>query len=216
MFLCLTTTSTLLNNVLIMTKPQTMRVAVYARVSTRDRGQDTANQTNQLREFCARQGWTIVAEYVDRKSGKNGDREQFQAMLDAASRREFDVVLFWALDRFSREGTLATLQYLQRLDGYGVAYRSYTENWLDSLGPFKDVVLALLATLAKQERVRLSERVNAGLARARREGRVGGRPKVVASLPQMQKLAAQGLSAVEIGAELGVSRMTVARRLAEA
>lgn len=192
-----------------------MRVAVYARVSTRDRGQDTANQTNQLREFCARQGWTIVAEYVDRKSGRSGDREQFQAMFEAASRREFDVLVFWALDRFSREGTLATLQYLQRLDGYNVAYRSYTESWLDSLGPFKDVVLALLATLAKQERVRLSERVLSGLLRARREGRVGGRPKAVASVTQMRKLASQGLSAVEIGAELGVSRMTVARRLAE-
>jgi DNA invertase Pin-like site-specific DNA recombinase len=77
-------------------------------------------------------------------------------MFEAASHREFDAVVFWSLDRFSREGTLPTLQYLQRLDSYGVAYRSYTECWLDSLGPFKDVVLALLATLTKQERVRLS------------------------------------------------------------
>jgi DNA invertase Pin-like site-specific DNA recombinase len=100
-------------------------------------------------------------------------------MFEAASRREFNAVLFWSLDRFTREGTLPTLQYLQRLDSYGVAYRSFTESWLDSLGPFKDVVLALLATLAKQERVGLSERVTAGLARARKKGRIGGRPKLV-------------------------------------
>ena len=132
-----------------------------------------------------------------------------EADSDACSLR-----VAWSLDRFTREGTLPTLQYLQRLDSYGVAYRSFTESWLDSLGPFKDVVLALLATLAKQERVRLSERVTAGLARARRERRIGGRPKVIVSTSKIRKLAGQGLSAVEIGAKLVCSRMTVARRLA--
>ena len=87
---------------------------------------------------------------------------------------------------------------------------------MDSLGPFKDVVLSLLATLAKQERVRVSERVTAGLARARKECRIGGRPKVIVSATRIRKLADQGLSAVQIGAQLGCSRMTVARRLAEA
>jgi DNA invertase Pin-like site-specific DNA recombinase len=196
-----------------MTSQKPLRVALYSRVSTKDKGQDVRNQTDQLREFCQRQGWQIVQEFTDKASGKQGDRAQFQAMFEAASRREFDAVLFWSLDRFTREGTLPTLQYLQRLDSYGVAYRSFAENWLDSLGPFKDVVLALLATLAKQERVRLSERVNAGLARARKEGRVGGRPKLVVSASKIHKLADQGLSAVEIGERLGCSRMTVARRL---
>ena len=196
-----------------MTGQKAVRVALYSRVSTKDKGQDVRNQTDQLREFCERQGWQIVQEFTDRASGKRGDRVQFQAMFEAASRREFDAVLFWSLDRFTREGTLPTLQYLQRLDSYGVAYRSHTESWLDSLGPFKDVVLALLATLAKQERVRLSERVTAGLACARKEGRIGGRPKVVVSTGKIRRLADQGLSAVEIGQRLGCSRMTVARRL---
>jgi len=168
-----------------------------------------------LREFCDSQGWQIVQEFMDKTSGKRGDRVQFQAMFDAASRREFDAVLLWSLDRFTREGTLPTLQYLQRLDAYGIAYRSFTESWLDSQGPFKDVVLALLATLAKQERIRLSERVTAGLARARKEGRIGGRPKLVVSGGKIHKLAGQGLSAIEIGRRLGCSRMTVARRLAD-
>jgi DNA invertase Pin-like site-specific DNA recombinase len=134
-------------------------------------------------------------------------------MFDAASGREFDCLLFWSLDRFSREGVLETLQHLQQLTAQGVGYRSFTESYIDSLGPFRDVVISLLAALARQERIRLSERVVAGLARARKEGRIGGRPKVVVSTRKIQKLADQGLSAVQIGAQLGCSRMTVARRL---
>ena len=87
-----------------------LRVVLYARVSTKDGRQDTRNQLNQLREFCAKQDWEICGEYVDERSGKNGDRPQVQRMLDAASRREFDVLLFWSLDRLTREGALATLR----------------------------------------------------------------------------------------------------------
>jgi DNA invertase Pin-like site-specific DNA recombinase len=196
-----------------MKQENQLRVALYARVSTRDGRQDTQNQLQQLREFCSKQGWQIVKEYTDRASGKRGDRAEFQAAFDAASRCEYDCLVFWSLDRFSREGVLETLQHLQRLTGYGVAYRSFTESYIDSIGPFRDVVISLLAALARQERVRLSERVVAGLARARKEGRVGGRPKAIVSTSKMRKLAEQGLSAVQIGAQLGVSRMTVARRL---
>ena len=196
-----------------MTNEKAVRVALYSRVSTKDKGQDVRNQTDQLREFCSKQGWQIVKEYTDRASGKRGDRVQFQAMFEAASRREFDTVLFWSLDRLSREGVYETLQHLQRLTAYGVGYKSYTEEYLDSCGIFRDAVIGILATVAKQERIRLSERVTAGLARAKREGRTGGRPKVVVSTTKMRKLADRGLSAVQIGAQLGVSRMTVTRRL---
>jgi len=199
-----------------MTNEKAVRVALYSRVSTKDKGQDVRNQTDQLREFCSKQGWQIVKEYTDKASGKRGDRVQFQAMFEAASRREFDTVLFWSLDRLSREGVYETLQHLQRLTAYGVGYKSYTEEYLDSCGIFRDAVIGILATVAKQERIRLSERVTAGLARAKREGRVGGRPKVVISTTKMRRLADQGLSAVQIGVQLGVSRMTVARRLAAA
>jgi DNA invertase Pin-like site-specific DNA recombinase len=85
-----------------------MNIALYSRVSTRDKGQDVENQLRQLRDFCVKQGWAIVWEFVDRASGKRSDREQFQAMFAAASRREFDCVLFWSLDRFSREGVYET------------------------------------------------------------------------------------------------------------
>jgi DNA invertase Pin-like site-specific DNA recombinase len=92
-------------------------------------------QLLQLREFAARMNWETVHENVDKVSGaKSENRPQLKKMFAAASRREFDLVLFWALDRFSREGTLATLNYLQQLDSYGVGYRSYAEQYIDSTG----------------------------------------------------------------------------------
>ena len=189
-----------------------MRVALYARVSTKDRGQDYENQLIQLRAFAKSQGWDVVSEYVDKASGKRSDRDQFQKMFAAASRREFDVLLFWSLDRLSREGVVETLNHLQRLTGYGVNYRSFTEQYLDSTGIFKEAVIGILAAVAKQERVRLSERTIAGLERARAQGRVGGRPKAEddpSTLKTYAKLKESGLSVRKIAAELGVSPTTV-------
>lgn len=159
--------------------PASTRVALYARVSTLGKGQDTENQLVQLRQFAATHGWTITQEYVDRVTGKHSDREQFQRLFQDAAQGRWDVVLFWSLDRFSREGVRETLNHLERLTSYGVGWRSFTEQYLDSCGIFKDAVLSILATVAKQERVRLSERTRAGLDRARRQGRVPGRPKRV-------------------------------------
>jgi DNA invertase Pin-like site-specific DNA recombinase len=189
------------------------RAAIYARVSTKDGRQDTENQLKQLRAFAATQGWTIAHEYVDRASGKRSDnREQFTRMYAAASRREFDIVLFWSLDRLSREGTVETLNHLSRLTGYGVNYRSFTEQYLDSTGIFKEAVIGILAAVAKQERVRLSERTIAGLERAKAAGRVGGRPKVEDDpivMRRFAKLREAGISIRKIAAELGISPTTV-------
>ncbi len=188
-----------------------MKVALYARVSTKDKGQDTENQLAQLRDFATKQGWTVTGEYIDRASGKHSDREQFQRLFVDASKRKFDSVLFWSLDRFSREGVLETLQHLQRLSGYGVGYRSFTEQYLDSCGVFKDAVLAILAVIAKQERVRLSERTVAGLEKARKAGRIGGRPKVIADRDKILALSQAGSSTREIAAACGISAATVSR-----
>src|ERR1017187_5688047 len=194
-----------------------MKAAIYARVSTRDGRQDAENQLRQLREFAASQKWTVVHEYVDRASGKRGDREQFQKMFTAASRREFDCLLFWSLDRLSREGTVETLNHLQRLTGYGVNYRSFTEQYLDSTGMFKEAVIGILAAVAKQERVRLSERTIAGLERAKAQGRVGGRPKAEEADPKLlakiERLRTQGRSIRQIALEAGKSPNTVLRLL---
>jgi DNA invertase Pin-like site-specific DNA recombinase len=159
----------------VAVKAKQLAVAIYARVSTRDK-QETLNQLAQLREFCRRQGWQVFAEYIDHETGSVPTREAFQKMLLHASQRKFDVILFWALDRLTREGTLATLQYLERLTSYQVGYKSFTEPYLDSCGTFKDVVISLLATMAKQERIRMVERVRAGIAQARRSGKRLGRP----------------------------------------
>jgi DNA invertase Pin-like site-specific DNA recombinase len=191
-----------------------MNIALYSRVSTKDKGQDVQNQLRQLREFCAKQEWPIVREFADHASGKRGDRVEFQAMFAAASRREFDLVLFWSLDRFSREGVYETLQHLQRLTGYGVGYRSFTEQYLDSCGLFKDAVISILATIAKQERVRLSERTVAGLQRARQQGRVGGRPRIVCDRDKLAEMRRSGLSLGQIAAQMGLSKTTVARMVA--
>ena len=100
-----------------------MKAAIYARVST-DK-QETLNQLLQLREYAAKQGWTVVTEYVEEKtaSGKKR-RSEFEAMMLAASQRKFDVLLFWALDRLSREGAARTLKHLEQLDEWKVRSES--------------------------------------------------------------------------------------------
>lgn len=186
---------------------------MYARVSTKDKGQDCENQLAQLRDFATVQGWTLVGEYVDKATGKNSDRDAFKRLFADAARRRFDLVLFWSLDRFSREGVTETLNHLQRLSASGVGYRSFTEQYLDSCGMFKDAVLAILAVIAKQERVRLSERTIAGLEKARRQGRVGGRPRIVVDRLRIKELSAKGFSTREIGSQVGISAATVSRLL---
>jgi len=189
-------------------------IAIYARIST-DK-QDNLNQLAQLRAFACTQGWKVSREYVDVATGKNGDREQFKSLFAAAARREFELVLFWSLDRFSREGVYETLTHLQRLTAYGVGFRSFTEQYLDSCGMFRDAVISILAVIAKQERVRLSERTLAGLARARAQGRVGGRPRVPCDHRKVLTLHAAGCSLGEIAKSLKLTKTTVYRIVAGA
>ena len=188
-----------------------MKIALYARVSTKDKGQETENQLVQLREFAAKQNWQIIREYIDRETGGTSERAEFQAMFADASRRKFDLVLFWSLDRLSREGVLETLQHLNRLTACGVGYKSFTEQYLDSCGIFKDAVIGILAVIAKQERVRLSERTKAGLAIARSKGSQLGRPRLQVRPVEVARLRRSGLSLRAIGRELGISEGSVRR-----
>jgi DNA invertase Pin-like site-specific DNA recombinase len=148
-----------------------LRCALYARVSTLD--QSLENQLAQLREFAIASGWDIVYVFTDEASAKSGERPGFKSMMEHASRRQFDVLLFWALDRLTREGLRKTIYYLQRLDDLGVTFRSFTEGYLDTCGIFRDVVIGLMATLAQQERIRISERTRAGLARVHKWHNIG-------------------------------------------
>ena len=183
------------------------RVAIYSRVSTSK--QEAENQLLQLREFGVRQLGEITLEFVDTATGKNGDRDQFKAMFEAASQRKFDVLLFWSLDRLSREGALETLQYLNRLTGYGIQWRSLTEQYLDSTGIFRDAVISILAVVAKQERVRLSERTIAGLVRAKANGRMAGRPRVICDRGKVLAMRQSGQSLGSIATALGLTKTTV-------
>jgi DNA invertase Pin-like site-specific DNA recombinase len=151
-----------------------MRVAIYARVSTKDKGQDTENQLHQLCEFAERHG-TIYKVFTDQESGDKADRTEFKALLFEAYQQKFDLVVFWRLDRFSREGALATLRYLKELKDHGVNYKSFTEPYLDSLGPFGDVIVSMLATIAAQDLIKISENTKAGLAKKKAAGSSWGR-----------------------------------------
>jgi DNA invertase Pin-like site-specific DNA recombinase len=115
---------------------------------------------------------------MDMESGASSTRKEFGKMFVDAAKRKFDMVLFWSLDRFSREGCRRTIQYLQQLNDNKVIYKSYTEQYLDSSGIFRDVIISFLSVLAQQERIRLSERVRAGLDKAKSQGRIGGRPRI--------------------------------------
>ncbi|MBH8559864.1 recombinase family protein [Hymenobacter negativus] len=189
-----------------------MRVAIYARVSTKDKGQTTDNQLPDLRRYAEVQGWHIYKEYAEQESGGTANRSQFQKLFADAHQRKFDMVLFWSLDRFSREGVLPTLQHLNLLQSYGVGFKSYTEQYLDSTGIFKDAVISILAVVAKQERVRLSERTKAGLARTKAKGTVLGRKSAAPNvIEEIQRLSKEGRSERAIALELGVSKGVVGK-----
>src|SRR5262249_3919304 len=173
-----------------------MRVAIYARVSTEDKGQDPENQLRELRAWCANAGHTVSREYIDYESGRKGadKRKQFAALFDEAAQRKFDGVLFWALDRFSREGMAQTIIHLQWLSSYGVAFHSYTEPHLATDNELvRNILLALLSSLAKVEAQKISERTKAGMARAKVKGIRIGRPKLdIEMRNQIARRAARG------------------------
>ena len=195
----------------------TVQCALYARVSTKDKGQDTENQLVQLRQFCQLQGWAIVHEYVDHATGKNSDRAEFKRLFQDASQGKFNMVLFWSLDRFSREGVLETLNHLNRLTAARVNWRSFTEQYLDSCGIFKDAVLSILAVVAKQERIRISERTLAGLETARSKGKTLGRPKLIRSHDKIVAAMAQdGATLRSVGKMFDLSAASVQRIVRQA
>ncbi len=192
-----------------------MRIAIYGRVSTKR--QDEMNQLLQLREFIATQaGWTLAHEYTDKVSGSGRkERPAFQQMMTDASQKKFDLLLFWSLDRLSREGIVKTISYLEQLKGWGVGWRSYTQPFLDTGNEMVNgIVLAVLAAVAKQERLSISERVRAGLKRAVKDGKVLGRRAVVVDVKRARKLQADGMGLRGVAAKLGCSVNTLRGALA--
>lgn len=188
-------------------------VAIYLRVSTTGKGQDPENQLLQLKEFCGRQGWQVYKIYTDYESGTKGRRErtEFGQLFKDAAQRRFDVVLFWSLDRLTREGIQKTIYYLQQLDAYGIRFKSYTETMLDTDNELvAHILIAVLSYLAKQEAVKISERTKAGLERVRAQGKTLGRPDGFEEWKdKLIQMKGAGYSQGKISRETGLSYNTV-------
>lgn len=160
------------------------KVALYARVSLdRDSNQrqyqDPENQLVPLRAFAKSFGFEVYKEYVDKMSGANPARPAFREMMEEAMMHRFSGIIVWKLDRFSREGIMNTMSYINRLKSRGLWLKSMTESWLDTnQGGITDIVLSVMAWASAEERKNISERTKAGIARKRAEGTWrGGRPK---------------------------------------
>src|ERR1700728_855162 len=186
------------------------RVGLYARVSTFDQ-HTIPLQIRALREYAARRGWTIALQVKEVGSGAV-QRQLREKLLDAARRREIDVVLVWRLDRWGRS-VADLLATLQELDHLGVGFVSLTEA-LDLTTPAGRAMAALLAVFAEFEREILRERVRAGLAHARQSGRRLGRPMTAAAKAgEVRALRRAGISKAEIARRLQIGRTSVRRIL---
>jgi DNA invertase Pin-like site-specific DNA recombinase len=145
------------------------RVAISARVSTVDKGQDPETQLMALREYAERRGFETVGEYIDYASGTREDWPRYRALLQTARKRQLDVVLVWRYDRFARS-TQALVQALKEFHSLGVDFISYQEN-IDTTTPQGEMIFTMMASLAQFESALISERVKAGLARAKAQGK---------------------------------------------
>jgi len=189
------------------------RAGLYARVSTHDQ-QTLPMQLSAMHDYASRRGWTVAIEIKDVGSGA-AQRPQREELLDAARRREIDVVLVWRLDRWGRS-LVDLVTTLQELVSLGVGFVSLSEA-LDMTTPSGRALAGMLAVFAEFERDILRERVKAGIAQARKEGRPHGRPPTVAKrAPQARALAKEGMTKSEISRRLGMSRTSVRRFLAKA
>lgn len=177
-----------------------------------EKGQDTENQLVQLRKYAESQGWQL-REFIDRETGKHSDRSALQELFAAASRREINVVLVWALDRFTREGVAETFLHIQKLASYGVQFESLTEAHFRTTGPAGELMIAVAAWIAKQERIRISDRTKAGLARARAQGRQCGRPIRIFRRDEAREMRENGKSWRQIARETGIPEATLRRNL---
>jgi DNA invertase Pin-like site-specific DNA recombinase len=202
-----------------------MRSFLYARVSTNDKGQDSENQMAEMRRCVEFKQWKLRREFVDEVTGSGKKvREQFDEMLEACERHEADIVIIWALDRFSREGPLKTLLLLDRLQRAGVKVKSMKEPWLDPDSPTYELLVPIFAWIAKQERIRIGERVKAGMANARdliekglptKHGKTrwAGRPRIEFDRAVIASLRRKGWSLRSIAAHLDISEGSVRNAL---
>jgi DNA invertase Pin-like site-specific DNA recombinase len=180
------------------------RAALYARVSTDDRGQDPETQLRQLREYADRRGFAVAEEFVDVASGTRNDRPSYKRLLEAVRKRQVDVVLVWRYDRFARS-TQALVNALMEFRALGVDFISYQEN-VDTTTPQGELVFGMMANLAQFESSLIGERVRAGMARAKAQGKRVSRPPIpAATRRRIEELWREGRSINGIAKELGIA-----------
>jgi DNA invertase Pin-like site-specific DNA recombinase len=186
-----------------------MRVSIYSRVSTHE--QTTAGQLDELRSYCERRKWNIVAEYTDEGvSGSKESRPGLNHLLADAKRRKFDAVLVYRYDRFARS-LLQLVNALCEFDTLGIHFISPHEG-VDTSTPNGRLVFGIFATIAEFERELIRSRVRSGIAAARARGKKIGRPRVLPTDSQINTLLGQGHSMLAIGEKPGISAATVCRR----
>jgi DNA invertase Pin-like site-specific DNA recombinase len=189
------------------------RVAIYARVSTTNHGQDVTVQTRELEQFAEARGWRLVDSYIDLGiSGSKDKRPELDRLMADAHRRKFDAVIVWKFDRFARSVS-HLLRALETFNALGIAFVSLSEQ-MDTTTPAGKMVFTVLGAVAELERSLIVERVKAGLRNARAKGKTLGRPRASVDAARIGRLRAQGHSLREIASELGCSRSLVHKTLA--
>lgn len=191
-----------------------MRTALYARVSTTDKGQDPELQLRPLREYCAARGLGIKAEHIDYTSGSKDRRPELDRLLDAARKRQIDIILVWKLDRFGRS-LKHLVTALDELNTLGVGFISYSEN-IDLSTAAGRLMVHIIGSMAEFERELIRERVKAGIANARAKGKRHGR-KPIPPIEVRKVLDTHeqepGLSIAAIADRVNMKKPTVGRIL---
>ncbi len=186
----------------------TTRVAIYARVSTTNHGQDASLQTRELQQFAEARGWQVAGEYVDAGvSGSKDSRPELNRLMADAKQRRFDAVCVWKLDRFGRS-LRHLVNALADLESLGLSFISLKDN-LDLSTPSGRLMFQMIGAMAEFERALIQERVRAGLRNARAKGKRLGRPRAIVDATRIASLRAQGLSWPQIARRLGLSVGTV-------
>lgn len=185
------------------------KIALYARVSTSN-GQNPETQLLALREYAAARKLTVFREYVDTGiSGSKDSRPALNQMMTDAQRRRFDAVIVARFDRFARS-TRHLVTALETFQAIGVDFISLSES-LDTSTPMGKMVFVVLGAVAELERSLIKERVVMGLQRAKKQGTVLGRPRLIVDADRIAALRAKGLSWSMITTELDVSKGTAQR-----
>ena len=192
----------------------TKRVAIYMRVSKNDGSQTVDNQRPECEREAARYG-TVVHIYEEELSACADHRPAYDAMMADAKTGAFDVLVFWALDRFGRSLS-QNIADLTALDAMNVGCVSVREAWLNTTSPVRGLLIAIFSWMAEQERVRLIERTQAGLRRVKAQGVVLGRPIRAFDIGRARALIAAGATQDEAAQLCGVSQSVLQRALKRA